>query len=316
MHGVEVSYRSGGSGPVVLLVHGMAGSSSSWKPVLDDLSRDATVVVPDLPGHGRSGKPRGDYSLGAQAGFLRDLLVALGHDHATVVGTSLGGGIAMQFAYQHPDRCDRLVLVGSGGLGDEVMPLLKVLSVPGAEMVMPVAFLPFIRSAVEGVTGALSRFGLRPDPATTEMWRAYTSLTDPEARTAFVHTLRAVVDRQGQRVSALDKLYLTAVLPSLIIWGAEDLVIPVSHAHRAAEAIPDARLEVMAGCGHFPYAEQPREFVEILTKFLDSTEPASVTSEYLADRIAAENEPVGGTAGSHGRPSTHDSVEVTGEPTR
>jgi pimeloyl-ACP methyl ester carboxylesterase len=211
----------------------------------------------------------------------------LGHERATVVGTSLGGGIAMQFAYQHPERCERLVLVGSGGLGEEVMPLLKLLSVPGADVVMPVAFLPFIRTAVEGVAGALSKVGLRPDPATVEMWRSYTSLTDPEARTAFVHTLRAVVDRRGQRVSALSKLHLTADLPTLIIWGDADPVIPVAHARSAADAMPGSSLEIMHGCGHFPYAEQPRQFVEILTGFLSSTEPASITAADLSRRLTA-----------------------------
>ncbi len=286
VNGVEISYRTGGSGPVVLLVHGMAGSSSSWLPVLDDLARDVTFVAPDLPGHGRSGKPRGDYSLGAQAGFLRDFLTMLGHHRVTVVGTSLGGGIAMQFAYQHPERCERLVVVGSGGLGEEVMPLLKVLSLPGAEVAMPVAFLPFIRNTVEGVAGVLSKVGLRPDPATVEMWRSYTSLADPEARTAFVHTLRAVVDRRGQRVSALGKLHLTEGLPTLIVWGDTDPVIPVAHARSAAEAMPGARLEIMHGCGHFPYAERPRQFVEILTEFVASTDPASLKSVDVSPHLS------------------------------
>lgn len=289
VHGVDVSYRSGGNGPVVLLIHGMAGSSSSWVPILEDLGRHASWVAPDLPGHGRSGKPRGDYSLGAQAGFLRDLLAALGHDRATVVGTSLGGGIAMQFAYQHPERCERLVLVGSGGLGEEVMPLLKALSWPGAEVVMPVAFLPFIPRAVEGVAGVLSKVGLRPDPATREMWRSYSSLADPDARTAFVHTLRAVVDHRGQRVSAKDKLYLAADMPTMVIWGDSDPVIPVSHAHDAVEVMPGSRLEIMEGCGHFPYAEEPRQFVEILEDFLGSTEAATVSTGDLAQRLAANS---------------------------
>ena len=96
MHGHEISYRTGGSGPLVLLVHGMAGSSSTWVPVLEDLGRRVTFLAPDLPGHGRSDKPRGDYSLGAQAAFLRDLLDALGHESATVVGTSLGGGVVWE----------------------------------------------------------------------------------------------------------------------------------------------------------------------------------------------------------------------------
>lgn len=287
VHGHEVSYRSGGEGPVVLLVHGMAGSSTSWLPIMEDLGRHVTFLAPDLPGHGRSEKPRGDYSLGAQAGFLRDFLGALGHERATVVGTSLGGGIAMQFAYQHPERCERLVLVCAGGLGDEVMPLLRVLAVPGAEYVMPVAFHPFVRSTVETVAGWFGKVGLRPAPATEEMWRSYTSLADPDTRSAFVQTLRAVVDHKGQRVSAMDKLYLAEDVPTLIIWGADDPVIPVAHAHEAAAAMPGAALEIMDGCGHFPYTEDPRRFWQLLIEFMSSTEPASLEVDDLARRLAA-----------------------------
>ncbi len=120
IHGHDVALRTAGSGPVMLLVHGMAGSSSTWRHVMPALAEHYTVVAPDLLGHGASAKPRGDYSLGALADILRDLLVVLGHDRATLVGRSLGGGVAMQFAYQFPERCERLVLVSSGGLGEDV----------------------------------------------------------------------------------------------------------------------------------------------------------------------------------------------------
>ncbi len=286
VHGHEIAYRTGGSGPVVLLIHGMAGSSASWKPVLEDLAPHMTYVAPDLPGHGHSDKPRGDYSLGAQAGILRDLLVALGHDRATIVGQSLGGGIAMQLAYQHPERCERLVLVCAGGLGQEVMPVLRALSAPGVEFVLPVAFQPFVRTGVETVAGWAGKVGLRPAPATVEMWRAYTSLIDADTRTAFLHTLRSVVDTKGQRVSARDRLYLAHEVPTLIIWGEDDPIIPVSHAYEAHEAMPDSRLEVMAGLGHFPHCEDPRAFARVLVDFLSSTEPAHLAHEDLAGLLA------------------------------
>lgn len=125
VHGNEVAYRTGGEGPVVLLIHGMAGSSASWLPIMKDLAPHVTYVAPDLPGHGHSDKPRGDYSLGVEAAILRDLMVKLGHPSATIVGQSLGGGIAMQLAYQHSERCERLVLVSAGGLGDDVTGLLR-----------------------------------------------------------------------------------------------------------------------------------------------------------------------------------------------
>lgn len=287
VHGHQISYRTGGSGPVVLLVHGMAGSSSSWKPVLPDLAPHMTYVAPDLPGHGESDKPRGDYSLGAQASILRDLLVALGHERATVVGQSLGGGIAMQLAYQYPERLERLVLVCAGGLGKEVMPILRALAAPGVGAVLPVAFQPFVQNTVETVTGWVGRLGLRPAPATQEMWRAYTSLIDARTRNAFLHTLRSVVDVKGQRVSARDRLYLAREVPTMIVWGDHDPVIPVTHAYEAHEAMPDSRLEIMEDCGHFPHAEDPRRFAELLVDFMATTEPAHLEHGDLAALIAA-----------------------------
>ncbi len=287
IHGKQIAYRTGGRGPVVLLVHGMAGSSTSWIPVLEDLAPHVTFVAPDLPGHGRSAKPRGDYSLGAYASILRDLLLALGHDRATVVGQSLGGGIAMQLAYQHPERCERLALVCAGGLGQEVMPILRALAAPGAEYVLPIACQRVIRSSVETVTGWAAKIGLRPAPATVEMWRAYTSLIDPETRAAFLHTLRAVVDLKGQRVSARDRLYLAQQVPTLIVWGEDDPIIPVSHAHEAHAAMPGSRLEVMPKLGHFPHCEDPRRFSRTLLDFIASSEPATIGHDRLAQLLTA-----------------------------
>ena len=136
IHGSSVGYRTAGEGPVVVLIHGMAGSSTTWEPVIPLLAHECTVVAPDLLGHGGSAKPAGDYSLGSLASGVRDLLVALGHERATIVGQSLGGGVAMQFAYQFPERCERLVLVSSGGLGSEVSLGLRLLTLPGAEYVL------------------------------------------------------------------------------------------------------------------------------------------------------------------------------------
>jgi pimeloyl-ACP methyl ester carboxylesterase len=287
VHGHQISYRTAGDGPTVLLIHGMAGSSSAWLPVMEDLAERFCVVAPDLPGHGQSDKPRGDYSLGAQASMLRDLLVALGHPTATVVGQSLGGGIAMQFAYQYPERVERLVLVCAGGLGQDVMPLLRALTLPGMEYVLPIAFQPVIRSTVETVTGWAAKLGLRPAPATLQMWRSYTSLIDDDTREAFLHTLRSVVDVKGQRVSARDRLYLTERVPTLVMWGADDPVIPVSHAHEAHEAMPGSRLEIIEGAGHFPHCEEPRRFARLLIDFMDTTEPAHLDHEDMAAALQA-----------------------------
>ncbi len=283
LNGHDVVYRRAGEGPVLLLVHGMAGSSMTWNHVLPRLAERFTVVAPDLLGHGESAKPRGEYSLGAHAAVLRDLLNALGLDRATFVGQSLGGGIVMQLSYQHPERCERLVLVNSGGLGREVHWLLRALTTTGAEQVFAVACNPGVRAATTQVAEWLHRGGLRATPAGREMWRSYASLADADARSAFFRTLRAVVDVGGQAVSATNRLYLSAELPTLIIWGAEDPFIPVDHGIAAHQAIPGSRLEVFEGVGHYPHCEAPDRFVEVLLDFVMTTTPADFSERRWRD---------------------------------
>jgi len=273
----RITYHSAGSGPVVLLIHGMAGSATTWRQVMPGLAQRFTVVAPDLLGHGSSDKPQGDYSLGAFACTLRDLLVALGHERATVVGQSLGGGVAMQFSYQYPERTERLVLVGSGGLGREVNPLLRFLSLPGSEAVLRLACAARVRGAIESVGSGAARMGLRPAPVVAELWRSYASLADDATRKAFLRTLRAVVDPRGQAVSAANRLHLAGEVPTLIVWGDADPIIPVDHAAEAHAAIQGSRLEIFEGCGHYPHCEAPERFVEVLTEFIETTVPARIT---------------------------------------
>src|SRR5215208_2216982 len=137
LHGNRVSYRTGGDGPLLVLIHGITSSSASWESVLPALAERFTVLAPDLLGHGQSDKPSGDYSLGSHACIVRDLMLALGHERGTIVGHSLGGGIAMQVAYQFPELVERLVLVASGGLGREVSVFLRAVTLPGSELVLP-----------------------------------------------------------------------------------------------------------------------------------------------------------------------------------
>jgi pimeloyl-ACP methyl ester carboxylesterase len=280
LHGHRVSYRAAGDGPeVVVLIHGITGSADTWAEVIPGLAEEFTVIAPDLLGHGQSAKPRGDYSLGAYASGVRDLVAALGHDHATVVGHSLGGGVAMQLAYQFPERCERLVLVSSGGLGREVHPLLRAAALPGAEFVMPVVCATKLRDAGDAVWGVLGRLGLSAGPDLEEMWRGYASLADRDAQRAFVHTLRTIVDGGGQRVNATDRLYLAAEVPTQIVWGEDDPIIPVEHGIEAHEAIPGSRLEVFEGAGHFPHRNDPDRFVDLLIDFVEHTVPAEVDDE-------------------------------------
>ena len=156
LHGHRVFYRSAGSGPVVVLVHGITSTSATWANVLPYLAERFTVIAPDLLGHGESAKPRGDYSLGAYASGIRDLLLALGHERATFVGHSLGGGVAMQLAYQFPEHCERLVLVSSGGLGREISAAAARRQPSGLRARAPAAGRRSRRSAPAGPSGACS----------------------------------------------------------------------------------------------------------------------------------------------------------------
>ncbi len=277
LHGHRVSYRvAGQGGPVVLLIHGITGCARQWDQVIPLLAERYTVVAPDLLGHGQSAKPRGDYSLGAYAVSVRDLLVALGHRRATVVGHSLGGGIAMQFAYEYPPFAERLVLVSSGGLGREVHLLLRAATLPGSELVLPVISNERLIGVGNLLAGLLERLGLTAGPDLAEMARGYSSLADAGARQAFIHTLRAVIEIGGQRVSATDRLYLADLLPSLVIWGSRDPLIPVDHAHIADRELPNNRLEIFEGTGHFPQLQEPIRFAHTLIDFIESTEPTEI----------------------------------------
>jgi pimeloyl-ACP methyl ester carboxylesterase len=276
LHDHRVAYRSMGSGPVLLLLHGMAGSSLTWRYVMPALARRFTVVAPDLLGHGDSAKPPAEYSLGAHANVVRDFMAALGLARATLVGQSYGGGVAMQLAYQYPGLCERLVLVSSGGLGREVSPLLRGLAAPGAAQLFPLVCSPWHRDLGRRLARLAASVGLRASPVLAEIWRSYATLASADARHAFFRTLAAVIDLQGQSVSATDRLYLASHLPTLIVWGACDHLIPVEHARAAHASIPGSRLVVFDEVGHFPQCEAPARLVETLLDFVDTTAPTPV----------------------------------------
>ena len=287
VHGREIAYVELGSGPVLVLVHGMAGSSENWTHVIELLARTHTVIAPDLPGHGASAPGGGDYSLGSMAATLRDLLISLGHERATVVGHSLGGGIAMQFTYQFPEMVERLVLVSSGGLGSEVSLVLRAAALPGADLFIA-ATAGVGRVVGSSLAKGLGLLGMRPSPDVAEVARGYASLSEPQRRKAFLDTLRSVVGTAGQRVAAADRLYLAEGLPILIVWGAKDPIIPVEHATRAHESLPASRLEIFDGVGHLPQVEAPGRFVMVLERFLQETEPAEFDREEWRARFSAE----------------------------
>ena len=287
IHGHRVRFRTAGKGPLLVLIHGIAGSSQTWEEVMPALATDYTVVAPDLLGHGESAKPRGDYSLGAYASGLRDLLAVLGFDRGTLVGHSLGGGIAMVFAYQFPERTERLVVVGSGGLGREVNLALRAAALPLSELVLPLlASTPVIRVG-SAIAGALGRMGFKAGPDLEEIGRGFASLGDWETRRAFMHTVRGVIDPDGQRVDARDRLYLAEGMPTMFIWGDRDPIIPSHHGRGAHELVPGSHFELFPGAGHFPHRDDPVRFVEVLREFMDTTEPALITDDRARELLRA-----------------------------
>jgi len=275
IHGHERAYVKTGQGPALLLLHGLGCDHTTWLPVVPDLARHFTVIAPDLLGHGVSAKPRADYSVGGYANGMRDLLTVLGIDKVTVVGHSFGGGIAMQFAYQFPERTERMILVAPGGLGPEVSPVIRAITLPGFHQVMGVATLPGIRHVGKAGLRALSRSRVGATRDLGEVAEIFESFRDPNARAAIRHVVRAVVDLKGQIVTMVDRAYLTQAMPMLVVWGSDDMVIPARHAENAARIAPGAVVEVLPNSGHFPHKDHPDRFVKIVGDFVKATSPAS-----------------------------------------
>ena len=277
LHGHQVVYRTAGTGPPVVLVHGMVNSSWHWRAVAERLATRYRVIAPDLIGHGDSATPRGDYSLGAHATVIRDLLSALGIERASFVGHSLGGGVAMVFFWQFPHRVERLALVSSGGLGDEVSPMLRSAALPGAAGLISIAGHPRVTGALQAAGERLRSRGADAGVQLQAVARALRPLEGRGAREAFVQTLRAVIDPRGQRVSANDRLYLLdGTMPTLIVWGERDNTIPVAHGLAAHRAVPGSRFVTLPPAAHFPHLEDPEGLAAALREFLETTEPARI----------------------------------------
>lgn len=273
MHGHTLSYIDSGSGETVLFVHGLLGSHRNWRYLVDRVDSTNRVIVPDLFGHGASEKHVGDYSPSAQAATLRDLIDHLGIDRVTIVGHSLGGGISLAFCYLFPDRVERLVLVGTGGLGKEVNPVLRAATLPLADLVLPVLASPLVRGSAELLGRGLALFGWRASHDMRAAWEGFTELSDADSRRAFLATTRAVMNSGGQSIAADE--YLTELdhdVPVLVVWGTNDMVIPAAHAERAAQVAPGCRVELFDKAGHFPHLDQPDRFADVLRDFMATTE--------------------------------------------
>ncbi len=285
LHGHEVIYHTVGSGPPVVLIHGMVNSSRHWRAVALELADRYTVIAPDLIGHGDSATPRGDYSLGAHAAAIRDLLTSIGVGGATIVGHSLGGGVAMQFFWQFPQRVDRLVLVSSGGLGREVSPMLRGAALPGAAAVVWAAAHPAVLAALDGVAERLDRGASGRGTYLRAVARALRPLEAAGARRAFLQTLRSVIDARGQRVSATDRLYLLGPVPTMVVWGERDHTIPLEHGRAAHELIPNSRFETLPRAAHFPHLEDPHGLAELIGEFIATTEPCPLSEQEWAELV-------------------------------
>jgi pimeloyl-ACP methyl ester carboxylesterase len=276
IHGYQRAYRIAGSGPAILLIHGIGDNSTTWNTVQAKLAQRFTVIAPDLLGHGKSDKPRADYSVAAYANGMRDLLTVLDIERVTIVGHSLGGGVAMQFAYQFPHLVERLILVSAGGVTKDVNIVFRWASLPMGSEALALLRLPLVLPAVQ-VAGkvlgaALGTTGLGRD--LPNVLRILDDLPEPTASAAFTRTLRAVVDWRGQIVTMLDRCYLTQAIPVQIIWGTKDVVVPVQHAWMAHSAMPGSRLEIFEGSGHFPFHDDPARFIDVVQRFIDTTQPS------------------------------------------
>ena len=273
VHGHRRAFVKVGRGPALLLLHGLACDHTTWNPVIDRLARRYTVIAPDLLGHGLSDKPRADYTLGGYANGMRDLLTLLGIDKVTVIGHSFGGGVAMQFAYQFPERTQRMMLVAPGGLGPEVTPLIKLIQAPGWEPAMGLLTQPGIRHAWTAALRAAGKVDSRYTRDLPEIADIVDSWRDRRTRFAIRHLVRAVIDWKGQIVTMTDRAYLTEAMPLAVVWGRDDQVLPVGHAANVAALAPRARVELIEDSGHFPQRDHPEQFVRIVDSFMRQ-EPA------------------------------------------
>ncbi|MFF0044395.1 alpha/beta fold hydrolase [Streptomyces mirabilis] len=288
VHGHRWAFRMAGNGPAVLLIHGIGDSSDTWAELIPELARHHTVIAPDLLGHGSSDKPRGDYSVPAYANGMRDLLGVLDIDRVTLVGHSLGGGVAMQFAYQFPNRTERLALVSTGGVGRGVTPALRLASLPGAQLALATLRLPTVRTQTAMAIRLLQLLHTGLGVDAPDLLRVVDALPDSASRDAFIRTLRAVVDWRGQVVTMLDRCYLTADMPTLLVWGSRDHVVPALHAKVAHAAMPGSRLEIFQDSGHFPFHTDPQRFLAVLENFIATTEPVSQSAEEWRERLRSE----------------------------
>jgi 4,5:9,10-diseco-3-hydroxy-5,9,17-trioxoandrosta-1(10),2-diene-4-oate hydrolase len=257
----------GDEGPPVLLIHGIGASMESWAANVGPLAEAHRVYALDLVGAGYTDKPEAPYSLSYLAQFVADFMETMDLTRASVVGHSLGGGAALKLALEHAEKVESLVLVASAGLGREGHIFFKLASLPlvGELLIRP--------TSREGVAQSLETFYTDPSMVTEErVDLSYDLLSQPGYQRAYLSMVRSLATVFGARKSVIRSIvdHLDEIkAPTLVVWGEEDNILPVKHAHVAAEGIPDARLHIFEDCGHMVPEEKPEAFNDLLTAFLN-----------------------------------------------
>lgn len=264
--GLELHYIVSGRGPTVVLLHGLGGFAQSWRHTIDALASRATVFALDLPGFGRSAKPRTTYQLGYFARALHGFLDTVGIGQASLVGHSLGAAVAVTYALTHPLRVERLALVGAlvPGFSFHMSWAHRLIALPVVGEALSLCGGPALYKA------ALARCFHVPSPAEVDFLveHDYGQRTGPEARAAWLATARHIradfVDRRADYRRAL----ATLDLPALLVHGRQDPAVPARHAGEAADGFPRAALRWVDDCGHFPHLEHPGTVNAWLAEFL------------------------------------------------
>ena len=273
--GKSVHYWVEGQGPAVILVHGLAASAEFWRYNVGPLAQRHRVHALDLIGFGLSDKDIGEFSLPYAASVMAEFMDALGIERATLVGNSMGGIICAQVAVQFPSRLDKLILVGSAGFGRELDPFLRLWCVP---LVGSLVF-----SFYQRTFPLLKRWVFYDSSSIDEVWLAGAGamLRTPGVKESSLEIARVGVDLRGQRQDLFGDLHRQlahVTAPTLIIWGSQDPVVPMSHAYRAQQLIPNSQVRIMERCGHTPQVERPREFNRLVLDFLAASHgPAPTT---------------------------------------
>ncbi|MDP9478570.1 MAG: alpha/beta fold hydrolase [Actinomycetota bacterium] len=267
--GSSTRYLIAGEGPPLVLLHGIGTSALEWNRTMPALARRRSVYAPDLLQPER-GSDHAGYSPASLAGFVAEFMNALGIERASIVGNSLGGLVALRFALSHPSRMDALGLVDSAGLGQEINPVLSSATLPG----LGEAAIYWAKTPIGAAQRALVR---------TPLLLALPSSAPPEwlaeqyrlgLASGFMETtrvaLRSHVSPIGQRESEilLEELFRLE-MPTLVVWGESDRVVPLHQAHDAVARLRNGSMEILPGCGHLPHIECPNRFAEVLSRFLD-----------------------------------------------